>query len=443
MPLARIVCQSPDAALPLTQRLSALGYEVEVVGSAAGQERACDLLLEVDDCAPAEALARAEAFANANVDGQVLVAPGLLQPEAMPAAPGLFRRIAQSLRDVFAREPKSQSGAERYQQLHLEPEAPAIPAPEAAAPAEVPVVTAQPFIPETRGRSEAEQEAFRHAEELARRAEEQKRREEEWAAREAEIMRRNREAEAEVLRMAHELEKRNAQPATPTVDNREQPPSVEPVEIQEPVQEEYQPEEEPVLPAELAPASDRTQVDAPVADTPVPQAPPLPSTPELQPASAAGPAPARKRRMRPRGLVSPRKLTPRSMRGREWKIAIVSACVFTVLLIGAWSLVTEPKPASPLSSQQIVEGSKMQQEVPFGPVKLTNRPSKASPVVAARPAPRPVKATVKRRIKRRAENKRHSQPADDTVVVRQFRRTPPSATATEANSRVKHYSDSN
>ncbi len=86
----------------------------------------------------------------------------------------------------------------------------------------------------------------------------------------------------------------------------------------------------------------------------------------------------------------------------------------------------------------------MQQEVPFGPVKLSNQPAKPSAVLTPAPAAPPAKAPAKTHTKPRTQRARRSSAiAEDTVVVRQFRHTRPGENPTQAASRVKRFSDVN
>jgi hypothetical protein len=91
----------------------------------------------------------------------------------------------------------------------------------------------------------------------------------------------------------------------------------------------------------------------------------------------------------PRSIKVPRRRQRRSRtlsrRAREWRIAVVAASLFTVVLIGAWSLATSPRPAAPLSLRQLQQSSRIQQDLPFGPVRITNPPT-------ARTAQPPVRA---------------------------------------------------
>ncbi len=441
MPLARIVCQSPDAASPVSQRLSELGYEVEIVGSAQGHERACDVLLEIDQCSLAEALARAEAFGAAHADGQVLVASGVLHLETtVPqpgAAPETAARVPEELREFPQRTTTSWRGVfaralglrARWAERNRSKPEPGLC---------IPVAEEVAALEQPPARGEEVQELSQV--EAAPSAEEQEQRELEWAAREAEIARRNREAQAEVLRMAGEVENWSAPPAAAAAE-----------EVEARINEPYQ-HEEAVGPSQVTPTpAPLAEATVPVAETPAPEAlqPSVAAVVEARvlanaPAAQPAVAPLRRRvRMRPRGpRMTPRRPAKPPRRGREWKIAIISASVFSLMLIAGWSLATEPRPASPLSSQQIIQGSKMQQEVPFGPVRLSNQPPKPSLVQTPRPAAAPAKAPAKAQTKPRAQRTRRSSAiAEDTVVVRQFRNTRPSENAAQANNRVKRFSD--
>jgi hypothetical protein len=281
------------------------------------------------------------------------------------------------------------------------------------------------------------QEESRQAE-LAQLAREEQQREEQRQAREAEIARRNREAELEVLRMASEAEQSTVAGAislpepspslpgtNPALNEAISSPvpsgtstlAVEPAgapkqipssaqddkplpEILPPQAVETPPVAIPSEPVDTAkPATPEAQLSPrqPVAsDSPLTKGPvraPKFAPPDIGvmeasievpvalPASNRPPArnPREVRRAPvPRSVQIPRRRQRQSKtlsrRAREWRIAVVAAALSTIALMGAWSLATNPRPAAPLSLRQLQQSNSIQQELPFGPVRITNQP---------------------------------------------------------------------
>lgn len=68
---------------------------------------------------------------------------------------------------------------------------------------------------------------------------------------------------------------------------------------------------------------------------------------------------------------------------REWCIALAAAGGFAALLWGLWLLVLNPQPAAPLGDRGL-QPSTIQQDLPFGPVRIINSPNSPSPPPASR-----------------------------------------------------------
>ena len=73
MPLALIVCDSPEEAAPLAARFRDLGYQVHFSSHDSASDTACDLRIELNTFTPDAALNEAQSFAAANPAGYVLV----------------------------------------------------------------------------------------------------------------------------------------------------------------------------------------------------------------------------------------------------------------------------------------------------------------------------------------------------------------------------------
>ena len=266
-------------------------------------------------------------------------------------------------------------------------------------------------------------------EETARRAEEERRREEQRRAREAEIQYRNGEAEAEIVRIASD-----------TLDSI--PPAALPAEPAAKLPDEEQSVRGHSLQEETAERRPAAQ----------------PLRPSVQPMTVLSRKRATKLRMRPRAIGRTRNPVRRRSRIDEWKIAAITATVVAVLLMAAWSLLIDQKPSAPFSSQQLLQDSRIQQEVPFGPATISNdaaKPAAAGLQVIPMPAglqpgvsrqassKPPAVITTQKPVQQKSalpRPRRRYYVADDTVVVRHLR---PQQSATEASSAVKRFSDVN
>jgi hypothetical protein len=85
MPLARIFTRYPERAAALSGQLQQQGYRVEVSGPEQAQLPPADLEIEFEICDRADVLERAAQLAE-ELQADVAVAPGVLQPQTQPAA---------------------------------------------------------------------------------------------------------------------------------------------------------------------------------------------------------------------------------------------------------------------------------------------------------------------------------------------------------------------
>ena len=165
---------------------------------------------------------------------------------------------------------------------------------------------------------------------------------------------------------------------------------------------------------------------------PLPEARPYHPRPAAPVAPMPAPAPMQRRRSL-------------SAREREWVTAAVFSGALALAVMLAW-VAANRRPASPLPAAVLMRSNSMEQQVPFGPVKLTPPVMPVvvpSPVVAptqapaqTQPAPKPARTT-------RAVSRAPKQVEDDdAVVVRHFAPArPPVYTAIQSRNGVKYFSD--
>lgn len=410
MPLARITAQKSEEAAQVSDRLRALGYEVEILAPGEVSNHAADLEFEVETCALEEALGRADAFARTHPDAMISVATGVLPPLPGQRSPiasalasisegleGTQMHIAQFWREHFERamerqatwaETRSQSTPEEIQRREAEQRARA------------------EALRQKREQERREQAARAAAE--ARQAEEERRRQAQEAERrrkerETEVARRNREAEAEVLQMA-----------------------VQTSHWDEVGEKETVPSSAPIQPTEPAPLPTGEPVPAILPAIPPQAAPAIPN-------ASCRPAPAVTR-------VSPRI--------REWRFAVVAAVVVAIGLMIGWAAANGPRPAA-LSN---IRANGLEQQVPFGPVTLRAVPARAAtapqPIVAPKPAVQAAKPSAAVRAGTPMNKKpspgvsRRSSDNEPEVVVRRFRPLPhPAHTGQQAKAIPRRVSD--
>jgi hypothetical protein len=464
MLLARLTCASRDAAAPLVARLERLGYRVEVVAAASAPPPPAlpaadppDLEIQVEECTIQDALQHAEVFAAENPRAQIFVAPRVLTSEAADSAetaPSALQGIRSWLRQKLFRANTGDHvvpfSSVRYPpgltSLNLEQRDVLSPAPEQ--PAQIPerepekspqvapaasdavaVNAAGPEIPA----------AVERAVQLKPQAEEERER----SAHEAATATEKLEVPAAALHSLKEAqdpqteagEGRTTQ-AMPAAAAGQDTTSGQ-LELENVSYVEAPPAPPPAQPI-ATPDQQSCLPEPPAKEHAVPIPAPLPSRKQCRPAPAA--------RVRPRSF----------RRVPEWQIAAMGGAAFAVLLMGAWSLLTSPSPPSPLPSRQIQPAANFKQEVPFGPVTITNQPPAlpVQPRATAPPAPLPQKPRaaistprlgnlpVKRSARSHARPLRGSSPADE-VVVHHFNNSSagPPFTNTQARAGTKRISD--
>jgi hypothetical protein len=180
--------------------------------------------------------------------------------------------------------------------------------------------------------------------------------------------------------------------------------------------------ESPVRAPEFAPP-DIGMMEVPIE---VPVAPPSSASPPVRTRRQTRRAPAPRSVQAPRGRQ--RQSRTLSRRAREWRIAVVAASLFTVVLMGAWSLATSPRPAAPLSLRQLQQSNSIQQDLPFGPVRITNLPTARTvqpPVRVSSPLATPAQL--------HSSSPAESQPKPKPSAYRSSRTTAPARGTPSAN----------
>jgi hypothetical protein len=136
-------------------------------------------------------------------------------------------------------------------------------------------------------------------------------------------------------------------------------------------------------------------------------------------------------------------------RMRRWSTKVVPGAALAAMLICAGWLATKPRPAAPLSDQQLRRSSQIEQQVPFGPVIIRNQEQPAPPLPQAPYASQQTKpsAAISSHRETKAHSAQRSKPhnrirADgggDEVSVRHFR---PGDTQTTADAHhIRRISD--
>jgi hypothetical protein len=499
MPLARIITNSAVAVAALAARLRAQGYTVEIVSpeNRDGFTHPADVEITADACDPQEALARAPELAQEY--GPIFVSAGVIT--AADAAPNETHPVPVEPTAEAEENPKPESLADaglkqkqnrllQWWKEHSEREAEAGPAPMTAMNEVVPA-PAMPDEVEEAGRAErerlieerrrAEAERVRIAEEASRArrvqalARQRKQAEQERLRQEAEAEQLRAEAEAKRLREQAEIERlrkeaeaaqarvaalrereeqRRAQAEAEMRRFAEQKAEAERLaQIEAHRAEQAEHERRAQLHAAQMEAERRARLEAQqsvgsateAGSQPIMPAPDTSSNPRQVQASPMAPAgPARWKTYSYRRAPRPRRQL--RQREREWRVAIVVAAVFAVLLMVGWSAIQNPRPAAPLSQQELTHSSTIQQEVPFGPATIAAPPAKAtaSPAPAmVQPAPPNPPAKSPKDAKHRRFRRSHAVAAgddEDDVTVRHFNGSPPPQTQ-PGPTQARKYSD--
>jgi len=378
MPLARLIYRSQQAAElslaalsaedakaalaqdPLPAYLRKLGYEVEVGVVGQTGQRAPDIEIEVEDCTFQQAIECGESFARQHPEAQIFFAPGVLnkQVPAREALPGAIENewAEQKPHPGFAGWVGGKSG-------------------------------------------HREGEEREHAAETTRQQAEHEERERQRVAAEAEIAPRHRQEDADVLRTAQAKEAEAGQQMhSAEAPSKKAPEAIPHVEVQP----APTPTCDDALGTHVQPLADDAAAQGDrVAEAKTPALAGMP--PPLEPAaapqateapmSAVAPAPAPRRAVPPSQKAARRSAAgrpditrPHPARSRhihEWWWAAVAGAVFAVLLAGVWSIATSPKrtPSLPLMHPT----SNIQQELPFGPVTITNPAAQTTPIPSSLP----------------------------------------------------------
>lgn len=348
MPVARIVTRFAEETAPLIARLRARGYTIEIVDPGSFRVTPADLEIALDRMTTPEALHGAARFARER-DAEVFVAAGMpLDEEAGRALRegAVVRRnaIAESFKKLIT--PFRRLGAEvhesrkarRQQKIDLE------------------------LAREAERKQKAERKAAERAEDDRRRAEREgalaRQREEEVrlaADREAQAAERRRLEDAERQRREAEVARLAAEEA----ERRRVAEEVARAERERRSEEERQ----------RAVAGAAALVEARRREA------------EMRRLAAGAPA-SRRQRPVPAALIQERAASRAMKRGM-----VAAACVAVLVAIG-WGAYQNRTPAQPLSNQQRVRGSDIQQDVPFGAATIKPRP-------AAKPQPQPKTAQQK------------------------------------------------
>ncbi len=458
MPLARVIASSPEEAIPVVERLRAQGYEIEVIAPGEPAETPAELEITVENCDVEQALEMAEQFAVRYPEAQIFFAPDVLPADQEKtrswlsrAASRLFRRFRGNRVDweeggspgaiswnemALAENDSSAWGTSQEPGLSWEPveeqdalftEAPAWdaePQPEVetlSAPQQAEIARrareaqarreeqerayAAALARQQAEQREAERLAQQREAEIAHLARETQARREEQERAYAEALARQQEEQREAERLAQEREAEIARLTREAQVRRE--------------------EQERAYTAALARQAEERRVEQGKSELPS-----FADSPDRESSTAKfrrGPMIVRSRRVQQKA---------RSRRG-EWLLAGAAAMGFAVVLMGAWSLVTSPRPAAPL---QIQKSNGIEQQVPFGPATIKNSPfpgSHASPsprtqtpaghTTTKPPASFRSRASTARGASRNAVHRRVPvDPEEDDVVVHHYTTPDPS-----------------
>ena len=512
MPIARIIARSSENAAQVAERLRAEGYTVETVLPGDRCATAADLEIRIDECATEEALVMAAQMARDG--GRILVAPGAITAAGNPtpvsqmwgattsgeadagtaAGPGIavtsvenapaVEPTARTEESVSAPETSGALGtlASWWKRRVQRKRETAADVPQLAPtftdiePAPVQNQTFAGITGDTnvesyveaeqeRARLAAEQERARSAE-LQRQAEAERIRLAEEAsriAREQELERQRRQAERERLEREAEAERLRQEAELRRLREQEERDRLqrlaEAAEARAAAQREL--EERRRAEAERL-AAIEAQRRAEEQREVVRSENLHPSLRSGWGTRSTGSARDAHRRFvssqKPRTprLPKPRRPSQLGRRQREWRLAIVVAAVFAILLMLGWSAIQNPRPAAPLSNSDLTKSSTIKQEVPFGPVTMPPAVvPHAAPTegVVAKPAPKPpaaqppakAKPTAMKRTMRHRSRRGQSQSesaAEDDVTVRRFGTAPqPSRSSRGSQELLKRYSD--
>jgi hypothetical protein len=400
-PLARIVTRNPEAVEPIAAHLRALGYVVEIVSPDQIPADAAAVDVRVDETTVDQAVTYAQSFVQSG--GDVFVdARALLQPEPLPE-PAIETIEAES----ESRLSEIAANAVRHTQAMLRAELTRLYEERQIRLAE-----------QARRRQERAEQLRIYKLERARLAQ-QEREYQQQAQLERERLarleseRRQAQLGAERARIAElEAARQQAERATRLEEERRR---------QAQIAEQQRAAVPPQVPAVGS----------------------LPSQVAPQTPQAAGPTPVSPQRSslppRPRPVSRMRRFrASRSL--REWGSAATAAAITIVVLLMAWSAISHPRPASPLSNRDLMQMRQVQEQVPFGAVIL--KPAAPPPTHTNRAAtPAAAKRTTKAERKPSpVRTRRISHVYDDAVIIRHFA-PQPAVHKRQDTASVKHFSD--